>query len=156
MRDAAQADELHHHLFYDVESDEELIFMSALQDYLLEKYDQKGLIIEANPSSNVYIARLENHAEHPIFRWSPPDEDLLRAGNKYNKFGLRRGPIQVLINTDDPGIMPTTLRTEYALLCEAAIDQGFSRTTTEDWLERMRCFGITQFNRNHLPVFIEN
>lgn len=155
-RDTAHADELQHHIFYDVESDEEIIFMNALQDYLLEKYDQKGLILETNPSSNVYIARLENHAEHPIFRWYPPDEDLLQPGAKYNKFGLRRGPIRVLINTDDPGIMPTTLRTEYALLCEAAIDQGFSRTTTEEWLERLRCFGISQFHRNHLPVFIES
>lgn len=156
VRDPMQTDELHHHIFYDVESDEELIFMGALQDYLLEKYDQKGLIIETNPSSNVYIARLENHAEHPIFRWHPPDESMLHQGAKYNKFGLRRGPIRVLINTDDPGIMPTTLRTEYALLRDAAIDQGFSRTTTEEWLERIRCFGMSQFHRNHLPVFIES
>ena len=58
-----------------------------------------------------------------------------------------------LFNTDDPGIMPTTLRTEYALLREAAIDLGISRTVAETWLERLRELGVDQFLRNHQPVF---
>ncbi len=54
--------------------------MHALQDYLLDQYDRQGLLIEANPTSNVYIARLQGYHEHPIFRWSPPDESVLQAG----------------------------------------------------------------------------
>jgi hypothetical protein len=142
-------------LLHDFETAEDLEFMCALQDYLLNKYDAMGLIIEANPSSNVYIARLENHSEHPIFRWYPPNESCLASGAQWNRFGLRRGPIKVLVNTDDPGIMPTTLRTEFALLGEAAIDLGYSRTCVEAWLERLREFGLDEFNRNHLPVFEE-
>ena len=99
--------------------------MHALQDYLLDQYDRQGLLIEANPTSTWYIARLRGYHEHPIFRWSPPDESVLQAGGEHNRHGLRRGPMRVLVNTDDPGIMPTTLRTEYALLREAAIDLGF-------------------------------
>lgn len=49
--------------------------------------------------------------------------------------------------------MPTTLRTEYALLREAAIDLGISRTVAETWLERLRELGVDQFLRNHQPVF---
>ena len=142
-------------LLHDFEASQDLEFMCALQDYLLNKYDALGLIIEANPSSNVYIARLENHSEHPIFRWYPPNESCLSPGAQWNRFGLRRGPIKVLVNTDDPGIMPTTLRTEFALLGEAAIDLGYSRTCVEAWLERLREFGLDEFNRNHLPVFEE-
>ena len=142
-------------LLHDFEASEDLEFMCALQDYLLNKYDAIGLIIEANPSSNVYIARLENHSEHPIFRWYPPNESCLAPGAQWNHFGLRRGPIKVLVNTDDPGIMPTTLRTEFALLGEAAIDLGYSRTCAEAWLERLREFGLDEFNRNHLPIFEE-
>lgn len=139
----------------DVDTRPELDFMHALQDYLLDQYDQMGLIIETNPTSNVYIARLENHKEHPIFRWSPPNESLLENGGRFNLFGLRRGPVRVLVNTDDPGIMPTTLRTEFSLLREAAMELGVSRTVAEEWLERLRRYGIEQFNRNHLAVFDE-
>jgi biotin operon repressor len=58
----------------------------------------------------------------------------------------------VLVNTDAPGIMPTTLRTEFSLLGEAALDLGYSRTCVEAWLERLREFGLDEFNRNHLPI----
>ena len=137
----------------DIDTLEELEFMHAIQDYLLDNYDRKGLIIETNPTSNVYIARLEHHGEHPIFRWSPPDDRELHAGGEFNRYGLRRGPMRVLINTDDPGVMPTTLRTEFELMREAAIDLGYSRTVAEDWLERLRQFGVDQFHRNHHQVF---
>ena len=137
----------------DVDTPAELDFMHALQDWLLTEYDKLGLIIEANPTSNVYIARLKSHSEHPIFRWYPPDESALERGAAANLYGLRRGPVRVLVNTDDPGIMPTTLRTEYLLLREAAMDRGIGRTVAERWLEELRIFGIEQFRRSHLPVF---
>ncbi|GAP75183.1 adenosine deaminase [Pseudoalteromonas sp. SW0106-04] len=141
------------HIIEDVDTPEELEFMAALQDYLLTQYDSMGIIIETNPTSNVYIARLKSHKEHPIFRWNPPDESVLLTGSEFNRFGLRKGPVKVLVNTDDPGIMPTTLRTEYMLLREAALDLGIGSTVAERWLESIRQFGIEQFHRNHLPVF---
>ena len=137
----------------DVDTPAELDFMHALQDWLLTEYDKLGLIIEANPTSNVYIARLKSHAEHPIFRWYPPDESALEYGAAANLYGLRRGPVRVLVNTDDPGIMPTTLRTEFLLLREAALELKVGRTVAERWLETLRQYGIEQFHRNHLPVF---
>lgn len=137
----------------DVDTPAELDFMHALQDWLLTEYDKLGLTIEANPTSNVYIARLKSHAEHPIFRWYPPDESALGSGAAANLYGLRRGPVRVLVNTDDPGIMPTTLRTEFLLLREAALELKIGRTVAERWLETLRQYGIEQFHRNHLPVF---
>lgn len=137
----------------DLDTPAELNFMHALQDWLLTEYDKLGLIIEANPTSNVYIARLKSHAEHPIFRWYPPDESVLEYGAEANLYGLRRGPVRVLVNTDDPGIMPTTLRTEFLLLREAALELKVGRTVAERWLETLRQYGIEQFHRNHLPVF---
>lgn len=140
-------------IIQDIDTPVELQFLHALQDYLLDHYDRKGLIIETNPTSNVYIARLKKHVEHPIFRWNPPDEELLKPGAEFNRYGLRRGPVRVLVNTDDPGIMPTTLRTEFLLLRDAAIERGVSRTMAEYWLERLRLYGLEQFQRNHLNVF---
>jgi hypothetical protein len=141
-------------LIDDSHSPQELEFFDALQDWLLDAYDQKGLMIEANPTSNVYIARLTQHADHPIFRWYPPNEDWLKPGEKHNRYGLRRGPIKVCINTDDPGIMPTTLRTEFALLREAALQHGVTRTNAESWLERLRLLGLNEFRQKHQPVWV--
>lgn len=140
-------------LLEDVDTLAELDFMHALQDWLLTDYDNRGLIIEANPTSNVYIARLKSHMEHPIFRWYPPNESELQQGAAANLYGLRRGPVRILVNTDDPGIMPTTLRTEFLLLREAALELKIGRTVAEHWLETLRQYGMEQFHRNHLPVF---
>lgn len=152
-RERGVSGEQNEKLLYDYDTPEELEFMNALQDYLTDAYDAKGIIIETNPTSNVYIARLDNYTEHPIFRWNPPELDCLQAGATHNRWGLRRGPISVLINTDDPGVMPTTLRTEFELVAEASVDLGFSRTSTDRWLNRIREFGMDQFRANHLPVF---
>jgi hypothetical protein len=135
------------------ESSQEVAFMHALQDWLLDRYDRLGLVIEANPTSNVYIAHLKSHKQHPVFRWYPPDENTLAPGAANNLYGLRRGPMKFCVNTDDPGIMPTTLRTEFELLREAAQEHGVSRTQAENWLERIRLFGLDQFNQKHQSLW---
>lgn len=137
----------------DRESQKELLLMAAIQDYLLTQYDELGLIIEANPTSNLYIARLGELKEHPIFRWCSPNISLLENENQYNRFGLRKGPVKVTINTDDPGIMPTTLRTEFSLLKEAAVAQGIKDCQADDWLDALRLYGVEQFEKNHRKVF---
>lgn len=140
-------------LLHDHEEPEELEFMEALQDFLLDEYEQAGIVLEANPTSNVYIGVLNDYREHPIFRWSPPDVDDLTPGESHNRFGLRRGPILATINTDDQGIMPTTMRTELHIMREAAVDRGASGSVADKWIDRIRLEGIEQFMRNHRPVF---
>jgi hypothetical protein len=139
-------------LVIDHDSEDELAFMHVLQDYLLEKIRKAGLIIETNPTSNVYIARLNGYHEHPIFRWAPPDPDLLAPGAKYNVHGLRQGPVAVTINTDDPGIMPTTLRTEFALLADAGRHQQ-PGDHVDDWIDNLRLHGNARFEQNHVSVW---
>ncbi|MDM5181689.1 hypothetical protein PO883_31410 [Massilia sp. DJPM01] len=139
-------------LVFDHDSDEELTFMHVLQDHLLETYRLAGLTIETNPTSNLYIARLRTYKEHPIFRWAPPDAQLLAAGAKYNEYGLRDGPIPVTINTDDPGIMPTTLRTEFLLM--AAAGHGLKPSADLDaWLAAIKQHGNAHFKQNHRSIW---
>lgn len=142
------------YLIDDSHSPQELEFIEALQDWLLDAYDQKGLMIEANPTSNVYTGHLNDYAKHPIFRWYPPTQDWLKPGEKYNRFGLRRGAIKVCVNTDDPGVMPTTLRTEFALLREAALQHGITRTDADRWLATLREFGLQEFQQKHQAVWV--
>lgn len=128
----------------------ELEFMEALQDLLIERYrEQEGLVFEVNPTSNRHIGAIGDLKDHPIFRWDPPDPNLLAPRQAMNRFSIREGRLDVCINTDDPGIMPTTLRTEFELLRHAALDRGFAPHLVDAWLERLRQRGNTLFEDSH-------
>jgi len=50
----------------------ELHLYTAIQDLMIEQYSKQGIILEAYPTSNLYIGRINHYHEHPIFRWHPP------------------------------------------------------------------------------------
>lgn len=132
-------------------TDEDLEFYEALQDLMLEKFSQNQWVLEACPTSNLYIGRLESYEEHPIFRWSPPTTEALQAGNSANRFGLRRGPVRVCINTDDAGLMPTTIENEHRILKEIAISHyKVCDQNATTWIDSIRQTGVDLFKSNHL------
>ena len=136
---------------FDSVSAAELDLYEAIQDLQMEKYAAKGIIIEACPTSNIYIGRFEHYHEHPIFRWDPPEQEWLKQGEKYNRFGLRKGSVTVCINTDDAALMPTTIQNEHRVLQKAAVEHfhvGVNKA--EDWIERVRRKGVEIFKANHL------
>jgi hypothetical protein len=130
----------------------DLTLMHVLQDACIERYAVKGLSIETNPSSNVYIGQLQTHCDHPIYRWDPPDAADLANGKRFNLFGLRFRPIAVTINTDDPGMIPTTLRMEHHLMHEGAIDRGYTAQQADAWIEKLRKLGLAVFEAMPAPV----
>jgi hypothetical protein len=135
----------------DTISQSELQLYEAIQDWLMERYSKRGVIIEACPTSNIYIGRFKFYHEHPIFRWSPPDHDYLKVGGKFNKHGLRNGAVPVCINTDDSAIMPTTIANEHRVLKNAAIKHFCVGTNmAELWIERIQRLGVDLFEHNHL------
>lgn len=129
----------------------ELDLITAIQDMLIEEYATKQLILEVCPTSNIYIGRFDSYHEHPIFRWYPPKKEWLQNGQPFNKFGLRHGAINVCINTDDAGLMPTTIENEHQLLKESAIhDHSISSESAERWIDKIRQIGIDIFKSSHL------
>jgi len=132
-------------------TDEDLELLEAVQDRLIQKFSQKGIIIETNPSSNTFIAHIHAFEKHPIFRWNPIEESMLEAGAKYNKFGIRTSRMKVCVNTDDPAIMPTTLRNEFHLLSKVALEANHSQNKEkiEQWSENIRHLGLEIFEYDH-------
>lgn len=131
----------------------EIKFVEALQDYLMTEYDRLGLTVEVCPSSNLHIGRINDCTEHPCLRWYPPQPSLLDRGAVFNKFGLRTGPVRICINTDDPGVFPTNIQTEYHLIQQAARERfGLSTYGTEKWIERLRQQGIEIFEQANAGV----
>ncbi|MCH1925050.1 hypothetical protein L9G74_00300 [Shewanella sp. C32] len=134
----------------------ELELIHGIQDLMLEQFSQSQWILEACPTSNVYIGRLESYQEHPIFRWSPPKRDDLKPGERANRFGIRRGPVKVCINTDDAGLMPTTLENEHRVIKECAIHcYGASDQDASLWIDSIRRTGVEVFRTNHLNWVVE-
>ncbi|HJW57585.1 MAG TPA: hypothetical protein VJ577_20175 [Burkholderiaceae bacterium] len=120
--------------------------IEAVQDYLMTEYanDEYDIYLEACPSSNLYIGRLEAFHEHPLYRWVPPPSVTLR-----NKFGLREGSVKVCIGSDDPGIFPTTIENEHRVLEDAAIRfHSASVDVAREWMDEIRSAGIAQFQRH--------
>lgn len=135
-------------------ADNDLDLIEAVQDRLIQKFCDKGIIIETNPSSNVYIAHIDSYEEHPIYRWYPIQEKDLdhsqEGENKFNKYGLRKSRIKVCVNTDDPAIMPTTLRNEFSLLEFHAKNHCASSDKIENWVEELRQIGLDIFDFDHM------
>ncbi|BBN83698.1 hypothetical protein PA25_36830 [Pseudoalteromonas sp. A25] len=138
-------------MYFDSISAAELELYEAIQDLQMEKYAAQEIIIEACPTSNVYIGRFKHHREHPIFRWDPPEQEWIKVGEKFNQFGLRKGAVAVCVNTDDSALMPTTIQNEHRILQQSAIeyyDVGVNKA--EIWIERIRKKGIDVYKSNHL------
>lgn len=134
----------------------ELDFIEVLQDHLIDIYSRKGVAIEVNLSSNIFISRIEDYHLHPIFRWHPPRDEWLKSGEKFNRFGVRRGIMPVCINTDDPGIFPTTLTSEFNLLKEAALKyHEIGPTEADCWIETLRQTGVDRFLTAHDNVLLD-
>lgn len=137
--------------YFDSISEVEIKLYEAIQDVLMERYAVKGIVLEACPTSNIYIGRFKHYHEHPIYRWHPPEESWLEKGGKFNKFGLRNGSVSVCINTDDSALMPTTIRNEHRVVKEAAVNYfGVGVNKAEDWIDRIRQKGVEVFEENHL------
>ena len=135
-------------------TDEDLELIEAVQDRLIQKFCDKGIIIETNPSSNIYIAHIDDYKYHPIYRWNPiEDKDLHPMDEekpKFNKYGIRTSRMKVCVNTDDPAIMPTTLRNEFDLIERMAKgEHSDNQEHIEKWSDNIRKLGVEIFDYDH-------
>lgn len=133
----------------------DLELLEAAQDLLIEQCVQRGVAVEACPTSNVHVARLGGYEEHPLFRWSPVQEKRLRKGKRFNRHGVRSGPLVCCVASDDPGLFNTTLATDFAALHHAARRHCETPDQAEAWLERLRLTGNQLFEASHLPLETE-
>ena len=105
------------------------------------------------PSSNVFIGRIADMSEHPCMRWRPPRQELLNKGGRFNRFGLRRGPVRLCLNTDDPGVFPTTIINEHLQVRHAAQECFMlSQFEADAWIDRIRAIGISVFDQAHTEI----
>ena len=102
-----------------------------MQDKMIEYIEDKQLVIECCPSSNVKIGRLKYYDCHPIFRFC----DVRNEGFHH---------LPVTINTDDLGVFYTSLPREYELLSLALLKKKdkegnpiYQSHEVYNWIERI-------------------
>ena len=87
--------------------------MRDIQDAMQRYIQEKGIVIECNPSSNVLIGTFQSYENHPIFRFH-------NAALEQDPEARRKcSQLQVCVNTDDLGVFDTSQELEYALLFQA-------------------------------------
>lgn len=103
----------------------------TIQKEMRAQLQEKGIMIESAPTSNLYIGQFSRYDEHPMLVMNPVEE----ADNQ----------LSVSINTDDSGIMATSLYAEYSLMALALFKTGkYSEPQVFEYIDRIRENSNTQ------------
>jgi adenosine deaminase len=102
---------------------------------------QSGIVVEVNPSSNLFIGDLLDLRNHPILRLFPPVPEPDGPP-----------PVAIALGSDDPLTFSTQLLKEYTLLHQTARAAGYSERVVQEWLESIRQTGMdARFTRAWRP-----
>lgn len=82
--------------------------LAKLQSAVASEINQRGIVVESNPSSNWLIGGLESHSETPAVRWL---------------IGEREDSAKVAftINPDDPTVFASSIENEYFMVFSSAV-----------------------------------
>lgn len=98
-----------------------------IQAFMKGKISEKGLVIEANPTSNLIIGDFATFEDYHIINLSSPEkEDVI-----------------ITINTDDPVIFNTNLSNEFSLIFDIVHKkEKYSSKDIIQWLDKIRDNGV--------------
>ena len=100
-----------------------------LQEYLVNKVEQRGIYVEANPTSNSVIGDFSNMQKHPLFFIN-------------QKFQSGNHRIMATVNSDDPAVFNTNVENELAYMYYAAEAKGYPRSEVLEWIDQIRQYGM--------------
>ena len=113
--------------------------MRRAQRYVCDKLAQRGLVVEANLSSNYVIEGLDRLSQHPLYRWCSPGSELCST-------------FRISINTDNPAVFSTRIANEFALVFYGALEAGLDRQDALKLIEDLRQNNlVTTFVRRRFP-----
>ena len=110
------------------ESNTELF--TYLQEMIIEKISNRGIIIETNPTSNLAIGEIKDLFNHYLFQLN----DV--TGNEKNH------SVIISINSDDPSVFNTNVSNEISYIFYALQKKGYSREEALMWIDKIRDYGM--------------
>ncbi|MFB9324426.1 hypothetical protein ACFFSY_00530 [Paenibacillus aurantiacus] len=112
---------------------EQVALLEELQQIVVRKISNRGIVVETNPSSNTAITEVEHIFEHYIQQLN-------------QRFVFRDGDcetgVMVSINTDDPIVFNTNINNEFAFVFYALIEKGYARQDVLQWMDAVRANGL--------------
>lgn len=94
-----------------------------LQEIMKRKINNRGIVVEVNPTSNLLIGDFVSYNDFHIENLSNPFEEK----------------VIITVNTDDPVVFNTTLSNEYALLQNLLLKkEKYTRKEVIDWIDKIR------------------
>lgn len=115
--------------------------ISLVQEKIKKLISERGIGIETNPTSNLFISIIDDYSEHPI-------SNLYDHSLSKNRSDVQ---LNISINTDDKSTFSTCLSNEYAYLLyylENKKDKDnnymYSRFEIMQWLDEIRKMGNDQ------------
>ncbi len=122
-----------HELIVPVADPEHRRCVHGAQRAVWRRVHKQALFIESNPTSNLLIGSFESYRDLP----------MVRQGKAPGTQTCDLPALRVTINTDDPGIFDTTLRSEYVRVGQALLKQeGVDAVEACDWLDKIRENGL--------------
>ncbi|WP_214853068.1 hypothetical protein [Exiguobacterium sp. s166] len=107
--------------------DEWINLVSHVQLILRDKLVERGIVVEANPSSNRKISSVQNFSELPFL-----------VMNSYHLEDSDKKHVSITINTDDSAIFQTNLSNEYSLIARSLELEGYQPERIYSYLEYLR------------------
>lgn len=107
---------------------QEVSILKDLQEIIQNMLSRLGIIVEANPSSNVIISNIDTLYEHPMYQLSELNCDYK--------------DIMLCVNSDDPAVFQTNTANELGIAYMGMIEHGKSRNMCLEWIDRMRESGM--------------
>lgn len=111
----------------------EVVLLERFQVSLRNKLSVKGIVVEANPTSNLAISGIERLFHHPVMNLNT--NGLVAEGQEGN--GL-----VISINSDDPAVFNTSISNELSYIFYLLQDKGYPRDSILGWIEKIREWGV--------------
>lgn len=128
---------------------EDIDRFKKIQDIIIKKVNDKGIIVETNPTSNSVIGSVEDIFNHYIHNL-----------NRIDKFKFTNHNVMVSINSDDPSVFNTNVSNEFAYIYYSLQDKGYGREDIISWIDNIRKMGMDSsfIDDNNIPlnVFKDN
>ncbi|MCX0380734.1 adenosine deaminase [Clostridium perfringens] len=98
-----------------------------IQNYMKKKISDRQIVLELNPTSNIYIGEFKSFKDYHILNLSSPKKEN----------------VIITINTDDPVIFNTKINNEYSLIYDIMMSTGeYESKEIIDWLDKIRLNGL--------------
>jgi hypothetical protein len=109
----------------------ELAMLREAQGSLRSQLARLGIVVEANPSSNMLVGDLKL-GDHPAFRLNPFPGRPVPEGSR----------VMVALGDDDPLTFASSLPDEFCHLYYALIRSGVAAQDAQTWLDQLRDTGL--------------